>query len=112
MSPRAAYAACMVAALVAALAFRRRPVLPWRKQLALTVGAICGAALGAKLPFLLMGQGWLDDGKTILAGMAGGYLGVELAKLAAGVRQKTGDGFAPALAFAVAIGRLGCLFGG
>jgi phosphatidylglycerol:prolipoprotein diacylglycerol transferase len=75
--------------------------------------------IGAKLPFvladwdgLLTGRAWLDNGKTILCGLVGGYFGVEVAKQAAGIRIKTGDGFAVPVAAAVAVGRLACFCAG
>ena len=75
--------------------------------------------IGAKLPFaladwpgLLSGRAWLENGKTIVFGMVGGYLGVELAKAILGVRVKTGDGFAVPVAGAVAVGRLSCFAAG
>lgn len=82
-------------------------------------GAFCGAMLAAKLPFLLTHPSgalslaaWLDNGKTIMGGLVGGYLGVELAKWLMGVRVKTGDSFAVPVAAAVGTGRLACLFAG
>src|SRR5205085_4282022 len=51
-------------------------------------------------------------GKTITTGLAGAYAGVELAKLALGIRVKTGDAFALPLALALAVGRWGCFFNG
>lgn len=116
---RLLYAACMVAALVTGIVLRRRSRLPARQRWGVAIGAIVGGALAAKLPFVLLGrdgffsaEAWFGEGKTILAGLAGGYLGVELAKLLLGVRAKTGDGFAVPLAAAMAVGRWGCLFNG
>ncbi len=90
-----------------------------RQRLAVGLGAFCGAMIGAKLPFaladwegLLSGRAWLENGKTIVFGMVGGYLGVELVKAALGVRVKTGDGFAVPVAGAVAVGRLSCFAAG
>ena len=40
------------------------------------------------------------------------YVAVELAKLALGIRVKTGDSFALPLALAMAVGRWGCFFNG
>ena len=111
-SQRVAYASCMALALVVAIVLRRPSSLTWRKRLATWAGAIAGAGLGAKLPFVLSGEVWLGDGKTILSGMAGGYLGVEIAKALAGIREKTGDLFAVPLAVAVGVGRWGCWFNG
>lgn len=89
-----------------------------RERLGIGLGAFCGAMLGAKLPFLLSdwhglltGRAWLDNGKTIVFGIVGGYLGVELAKYELGVRVKTGDTFAVPVAVAVAVGRLACFVG-
>jgi phosphatidylglycerol---prolipoprotein diacylglyceryl transferase len=81
--------------------------------------AAAGAALGARilawlaspdatydLPSVLLG------GKTIVGGLVGGLIAVELVKLAMGIRRSTGDLYAPALAVAIAIGRIGCLLTG
>jgi phosphatidylglycerol---prolipoprotein diacylglyceryl transferase len=113
------YALFMVLALVTALALREKSSRPLRQRWALFAGALTGAMLGAKLPFVLLSgepffsrPAWFAEGKTILAGLAGGYLGVEIAKLLAGIREKTGDGFAVPLAAAVAVGRWGCFFHG
>lgn len=113
------YALFQVLALIPALLLRRRSTLPLRQRLAVLAGALAGAGIGAKLPFVILSHesflsssAWFTDGKTILSGLAGGYLGVELAKLVAGVREKQGDGLAMPLALAVAIGRWGCFFNG
>jgi prolipoprotein diacylglyceryltransferase len=110
------YAAFMaLALLVAAVARRRLPpdpllfALPRRQRLAIALAAFVGGVVGARLPFA--GSGF-DDGKTILGGFGGGYLAVELTKLALGVRAKTGDSFALPVALACAVGRWGCFFHG
>jgi len=51
-------------------------------------------------------------GKTVLGGIAGGYLCVWLTKRHLGLRRPTGDLFAVALCAGEAIGRWGCYFGG
>src|SRR5437870_13355440 len=80
-------------------------LLPRRQRLALGAAAFVGGALGAKAPFALTSadgwlspSAWLTDGKTLMTGLAGAYLLVELTKLALGVRTKTGDTFALPLA--------------
>jgi len=97
---------------------RKLQLTGWQK-FALGLGGFIGAMFGAKLPFVLtdprgpwIDATWLSDGKTILCGLVGGYLGVEVAKVLTDVRIKTGDSYAVPVALAVAIGRVGCFFGG
>jgi phosphatidylglycerol:prolipoprotein diacylglycerol transferase len=112
----------MTAVIVGALLSRRtqsRLQLDPYEKIGIAVGAFCGAMIGAKLPFvfsdwngLISGAAWFSDGKTILCGLVGGYLGVETAKWALYIRTKTGDSFAVPVAVAVGIGRLGCFSAG
>lgn len=92
--------------------------LPPRQRWAVLLGAFVGGMIGAKLPYvfsdwerLKSGAAWLDGGKTLTTGLVGGYFGVELAKRAVGLAQKTGDALCVPLAAALAVGRLGCLVG-
>lgn len=87
-------------------------------RLALITGAILGAAIGARLSW------WLEDpavafahfpdavalmqGKSILGGLLGGVVGVEIAKSRVGVGESTGDAFVWPIIVALIIGRLGC----
>jgi len=89
------------------------------ERLGIGLGAFCGAMIGAKLPFVvsdwdgfLSGAAWFSDGKTIICGLVGGYVGVEAAKWALGITEKTGDSFAVPVAAAVGVGRLACFVGG
>jgi len=116
--PRA-YGLFQVLALGTALILRKPTPLPRFQRWAILAAAIFGAGAGAKLPFVLLAHepffsapAWFTEGKTILSGLAGGYLCVELAKFLLGIRIKTGDGFAMPLAAAVAVGRWGCFFNG
>jgi len=76
--------------------------------------AVAGAALGCRL------LGWLEaprldsgmTGKTIVGGLAGGLIAVELVKKRFGVTSATGDLFAIPLAAGIAIGRIGCFMTG
>ncbi len=89
------------------------------EKLGIAIGGFIGAMLGAKLPFLLVdwsslftGGAWLTDGKTIMCGIVGGYIGVEIAKWTMEISIKTGDSFAVPVAIAVGIGRIACFQGG
>jgi uncharacterized radical SAM superfamily Fe-S cluster-containing enzyme/prolipoprotein diacylglyceryltransferase len=84
----------------------------------LALGAFCGGMIGAKLPFVLAswhgflgGAAWFDDGKTIMAGLMGGYFGVQIVEWQLKI-QVRGDDFAVPLAAAVSVGRLACFVGG
>jgi phosphatidylglycerol:prolipoprotein diacylglycerol transferase len=48
-------------------------------------------------------------GRSILGGLAGAYVGAITTKRLVGYTRTTGDLFAPAVALAMAIGRIGCL---
>ena len=85
----------------------------------LGMSAFTGAILTAKIPYLIPGlpgfqnaESFLLGGKTILFGMVGGYLGVELGKRSIGLTQKTGDTFVVPVATSIAIGRIACFCAG
>ena len=98
-------------------AFRHHDHVVW-----VAVGAVVGAALGAKLAY------WLDDplnafadfpdirhlleGKSIIGALLGGLCGVELAKKIARVDNSTGDAFVLPLTLGMCIGRIGCFLAG
>lgn len=119
---RWAYTAMMIiATVVAGLILRtqqRGLQLPWRLRLGILLGGLIGATTFAKWPFVWMadpaaGLGvWFSDGKTILWGLVGGYVGVEVAKWSLHVKTRTGDSFVVAIPIAIAIGRVGCLLFG
>jgi phosphatidylglycerol---prolipoprotein diacylglyceryl transferase len=69
---------------------------------------VLAAAQGGHLWGLLFAPG----GKTIVGGLLGGWLGVEVAKRLAGIRRRTGDLFALPLCAGIAVGRVGCLVAG
>ena len=90
-------------------------------QIALiSIAAVLGGALGARLitSWEVLGEVnaanlpltyVLTHGpKSILGGLAGGYLAITLTKRALGYRLSTGDYYAAAIPLALAIGRVGC----
>jgi phosphatidylglycerol:prolipoprotein diacylglycerol transferase len=79
------------------------------------IGAACGSKLGylfAEAPILLNNPRWLEMilvGKTVLGGILGGYVGVEIAKRFVRYDGVTGDLFAQMVPLSIALGRLGCI---
>ncbi len=127
--PAPAYAAFVTLAILAAAWVRRQEVrrLGYDRTpghaivgFAALFGGLFGAKLGMVLfvpPSEILALGWAAlggdfTGKTVVGGIAGGYLGVELAKKLTGVRHSTGDAFAVSLPLAQGIGRIGCFFHG
>jgi prolipoprotein diacylglyceryltransferase len=105
---------------------RRRRALPAladrESSLAIGIGAILGAALGAKIAYWLYDPvyafagfpDWVHllQGKSIIGALLGGLAGVEIAKKLDGVRGSTGDAFVWPLMLGMAIGRIGCFLSG
>ena len=84
--------------------------------------AIFGALIGSKLlawvesPQEYFGRfpDWhrLLGGKTIVGGLLGGWVGVEIAKKIVGIKHATGDLYIIPLIFGMAVGRIGCFLTG
>ena len=88
---------------------------------AVLVGLLLGAALGNKGVFLMerpdvalaLWQGqpvW--PGQSIVGGLLGGLIGVEIAKTLTGQTRSTGDAMVWPIAVGLAIGRIGCFLAG
>jgi prolipoprotein diacylglyceryltransferase len=84
------------------------------------IGCIIGAGIGNKLlfafeyPQLWAEQGLyaLTQGQSIVGGLLGGLIGVEIAKKICKVRYSTGDDFILPLIVGTIIGRIGCFLAG
>jgi phosphatidylglycerol:prolipoprotein diacylglycerol transferase len=85
----------------------------------IAAAGLFGGALIARLgeflaegasPHLLLDP--LEGGRTVLGGVIGGWVAVELGKKWLRITAPTGDAFAFALAAGEAIGRIGCYFNG
>jgi len=97
-------------------------VLPVEVTVWIFVGAVFGAFLGSRLLAIIESfpdyyahrtdaNFWMQ-GKTIVGGLLGGWIGVEIAKRRLNVRVRTGDLYVLALALGIAIGRIGCFLEG
>ena len=89
----------------------------WMVIAAAAVGALVGSrllGLAEMAPVRGMSRHdlLLPGGKTIVGGLLGGWLAVELARRAMGLRARTGDLFAVPLCVGIAVGRVGCFFAG
>ena len=100
----------------------RQPALLQPGSFAVVVGCILGAAIGNKLVFWIemphLWRGTVPDwrliasGQSIVGGLLGGLLGVEVAKKLAGIHSSTGDQFILPLVAGTVVGRLGCFLAG
>jgi phosphatidylglycerol---prolipoprotein diacylglyceryl transferase len=88
---------------------------------AIVVGLLIGAGLGNKLASLLQnplvlqawwnGQ-WAMPGQSIVGGLIGGLIGVEIAKWLTKQTASTGDAMVMPLVAGIVVGRIGCFFAG
>lgn len=94
-----------------------------QKQLPILAGGMIGAGLGNKLAFWLDRpdliaehlktlQDFLQGGQSILGGLVGGLIGIELGKRIAGEPRSTGDFFVLPILLGILIGRIGCFLAG
>jgi len=99
-----------------------RAAVPLETNLWLIVGCVFGALVGAKL------LAWLESplhywenranlsallgGKTIVGGLLGGWVGVEIAKRRLHVTHSTGDVYVFPLILGMCLGRVGCFLTG
>ena len=122
----AAYALCVAlgvfAAALLARALPKDDGIPADVARAVRIAALVGGVLGAYLfeaPADLLGYAPPTPdgiarlgGRTVLGGLLGGTLAVEIAKRIVGYRAPTGDRFAAPLAVALTFGRIGCVIAG
>jgi prolipoprotein diacylglyceryltransferase len=97
-------------------------LIPSRTRWSVIVAAIFGGAIGSKFLALLErpdqllahigSASYLIGGKSIVGGLIGGTICVELTKKLVGERQRTGDLFALPLCCGIVIGRIGCFLTG
>ena len=92
-----------------------------QNRLSIILGAIIGALLGSRIvgfleyPLIEISKETiiqLLNTKTIMGGLFGGLLGVELAKKRIGEKQSSGDLFTLPIIVGIFIGRIGCFLSG
>ena len=125
--PVLSYAVFVGLGFLAAYGIRRQEVqrlgyarTPGHRFVAL--GALFGAMIGSKIGMVLFATDmhalWetalnMDfTGKTVIGGIGGAYVGVEVCKRIVGVKHSTGDAFAVSVPVAQALGRIGCFLHG
>jgi phosphatidylglycerol:prolipoprotein diacylglycerol transferase len=117
-----AYSWLMLAGIAVSILVWSRLAKRDERLLFIYIAALVGAFLGAKVVYLFA-EGWIDwhlpnrwlrlaTGKTIIGGLLGGYVAVELAKKFTDYKSATGDWFALIAPLGIILGRIGCLLHG
>ncbi len=100
---------------------RRGDVLGEAQRWSVIAAATIGALIGSRILGLLeqakrTGLSWhalvWPGGKTVVGGLLGGWVAVELTKKLQGIHERTGDLFVLPLCVGIAIGRVGCFLAG
>jgi prolipoprotein diacylglyceryltransferase len=95
--------------------------LPDEQRWIIIAAAAIGALLGSRILGILeqaprLTITWRTSlqpgGKTIVGGLLGGWIAVELTKRIRHIHSRTGDLFAVPLCIGIAVGRIGCLLAG
>jgi phosphatidylglycerol---prolipoprotein diacylglyceryl transferase len=95
--------------------------LPDEQRWIIIAAAAVGALLGSRILGILEQAPRLTitwhtflqpGGKTIVGGLLGGWIAVEITKHLRGIPSRTGDLFAVPLCIGIAVGRVGCLLAG
>lgn len=91
------------------------------QRLLLVLSACIGALIGSRLlaiiehyPLLFSDPSWLFmlQSKTIVGGIIGGWIAIEITKKRVGITESSGDLFTFPLLLAIAVGRIGCALTG
>jgi prolipoprotein diacylglyceryltransferase len=100
---------------------RTSDAIPSLNRLSIILGATIGAFLGSRIiavfenPIFEWNQSTIIailNAKTIMGGLFGGLLGVEIAKKIIGEKQSSGDLFVFPIIVGIFIGRIGCFLAG
>ncbi|MEZ4874252.1 MAG: prolipoprotein diacylglyceryl transferase [Flavobacteriaceae bacterium] len=100
---------------------KKKDVIPTSNRLSILLGAAIGALIGSRLMGFLENPIWafnlnyflaLANTKTIMGGLFGGLLGVEISKKIIGEKNSSGDLFTLPIILGIFIGRIGCFLSG
>lgn len=100
---------------------RSQDTIPGKNRLSIILGAIIGAFIGSRLigflenpliAFNVNNVMHLLETKSIMGGLFGGLLGVEIAKKIIHEKQSSGDLFTLPIIVGIFIGRIGCFLNG
>jgi phosphatidylglycerol:prolipoprotein diacylglycerol transferase len=100
---------------------KHQDVIPENRSWIIVLGAAIGALVGSRLlaygenPFALTSTlAWIQfyAQQTIVGGIVGGIIGIEIVKKILKIKTRTGDIFVYPLILGMAIGRVGCLLTG
>ena len=98
-----------------------KDTIPNLNRLSIILGAAIGALFGSRIVAILENPIFTYDvstlitllnSKTIMGGLFGGLLGVEIAKKIIGEKQSSGDLFVFPIIVGISIGRIGCFLSG
>jgi phosphatidylglycerol:prolipoprotein diacylglycerol transferase len=117
-----AYGWLMLAGIIVSIGMWSRLARKDSRLLIIYLGGLAGAFVGAKVVYLAA-EGWMQwhaqnrwvllaTGKSILGGLLGGYLAVEISKNLLGYERITGDLFAVVVPVGIMLGRVGCMLHG
>ncbi|MBO4707756.1 MAG: prolipoprotein diacylglyceryl transferase [Elusimicrobiaceae bacterium] len=112
-----AYAICSIVGLIAGALVALKldmPRPPKHVQMPYYVCAFVGAILGAKVPIWLSYgfTNYIIQGKSVMGGMLGAFLAINLYKICSGHKGGFGGRFVIPLAVAIGFGKMGCYLNG
>ncbi len=105
------------------LTITRKKKVNGERAYIILVCALIGGIIGSKIPVIIENikyliqdfsqiKAFLFTGKSIVGGLIGGYIGLKIGKKIVKEKIRIGNNITPAIALAMAIGRIGCFLSG